>query len=213
MIISPGRQYIFVHIPKTGGTSMAAALEARAKADDILIGDTPKAKRRKKRLEGLTARGRLWKHSRLADIDGLAGAERLEDFFIFTMVRNPWDRVASLYHWARAQSFDHPSVRLAKALTFGDYLAHPDIGAMLKGDRVDDYLTDARGVVRFSHVIRLEAAEDLAALEAHLGFTVVLPYLNRSDRPADYRGLYTEETAARVAGWFADDIARFGYSF
>ena len=43
MIISRGRGYIFVHIPKTGGTSMAAALEARAMKDDILIGDTEKA--------------------------------------------------------------------------------------------------------------------------------------------------------------------------
>jgi hypothetical protein len=39
MIISPGRGYVFVHIPKTGGTSLALALEARAMKDDILIGD------------------------------------------------------------------------------------------------------------------------------------------------------------------------------
>ena len=51
MIISHGRQYIFVHIPKTGGTSLALALEARAMKDDILIGDTPKAKKRRQRLK------------------------------------------------------------------------------------------------------------------------------------------------------------------
>ena len=36
MIISHGRRYIFVHAPKTGGTSMKLALEARARADDII---------------------------------------------------------------------------------------------------------------------------------------------------------------------------------
>ena len=38
---------------------MTLALEARAKADDIIIGDTPKAKQRRKRLAGLTPAGRF----------------------------------------------------------------------------------------------------------------------------------------------------------
>ena len=68
MIISLGHNYIFVHIPKTGGTALATALEQRAMRDDILIGDTPKAKRRHARLKSLSAKGRIWKHSTLADM-------------------------------------------------------------------------------------------------------------------------------------------------
>ena len=47
MIISPGRRYVFVHIPKTGGTALSVALEARAMKEDILSGDTPKAQARR----------------------------------------------------------------------------------------------------------------------------------------------------------------------
>ena len=57
-----------MHIPKTGGTALTLALEERAARYDIIIGDTPKAKRRKKRLEDLELVGRLWKHSTLADM-------------------------------------------------------------------------------------------------------------------------------------------------
>ena len=68
MILSRGRRFIFVHIPKTGGTALALALEGRAMKDDILIGDTPKARARSRRWRGVKAHGRLWKHSTLADI-------------------------------------------------------------------------------------------------------------------------------------------------
>ena len=47
MILSRGRRFIFVHFPKTGGTALALALEGRAMKEDILIGDTPKARERR----------------------------------------------------------------------------------------------------------------------------------------------------------------------
>ncbi|MEP2846339.1 MAG: Type II secretory pathway, pullulanase PulA, partial [Alphaproteobacteria bacterium] len=58
MILSRGRRYLFIHAPKTGGTSMALALEARAMKDDIMLGDTPKAKQRRKRVSDVQAAGR-----------------------------------------------------------------------------------------------------------------------------------------------------------
>ena len=132
MIISRGRHYIFVHIPKTGGTSLATALEARAMADDILIGDTPKAKRRKGRLKSLTPAGRLWKHSTLADIDGIVAPDQMAQMMIFTLVRNPWDRVVSYYHWLLKQNFDHPIVRIAQSNEFDAFLRYPYFGICAK---------------------------------------------------------------------------------
>ena len=101
---------------------MTLALEARAKADDIIIGDTPKAKKRRKRLADLTPAGRLWKHSSLSDIDGIVDASAMQDYFVFTIVRNPWDRLVSYYHCAREQSFDHSVVRAARDYDFVAFL-------------------------------------------------------------------------------------------
>ena len=75
-------------------------------------------------------------------------------------------------------------------------------------------MTDAAGRERADHFIRLEhLEEDLVPLQAHLGFDLDLPHVNRSDRRADYRSAYTEASRARVAQICAKDIARFGYRF
>lgn len=214
MILSRARNFIFVHIPKTGGTSLALALEDRAHRDDILIGDTPKALRRKGRIKALSAKGRLWKHSTLADLDGALSPDELERMFVFTLVRNPWDRMVSYYHWLRAQSFDHPAVTLAKAVSFEDFVQHPDTYRAMRASPVASYVTDATGINRVSAYIRLEAlAEDLAPLERHLGFALDLPHVNASLRPEDYRHAYSERTAQTVADMCAQDIAQFGYRF
>lgn len=214
MILSRARNFIFVHIPKTGGTSLALALEDRAHRDDILIGDTPKALRRKGRIKALSAKGRLWKHSTLADLDGALSPDELERMFVFTLVRNPWDRMVSYYHWLRAQGFDHPAVTLAKAQPFETFVLHPETAASLRAFPYARYVTDAAGINRASAFVRLEhLTEDLAPVEQHLGFRLEMPHANASDRPKEYRAAYDDRTAAAVADMCAEDIAQFGYRF
>lgn len=215
MIISRGRRFIFVHIPKTGGTALTLALEARAMKDDILIGDTPKARARKGRLKGVKTAGRLWKHSTLSDIQGLVTPQETAEFFTFTLVRNPWDRAVSYYHWLRDQSFAHPAVGLAKTHDFAGFLAHPQTRTAFALWPASAYLRDGQGQERASAFLRLEHLnDDAAALEAHLGFRLdPLARANLSDRAVDFRRYYTPASADLLAEVCAEDIARFGYRF
>ncbi|TRD22284.1 sulfotransferase family 2 domain-containing protein [Palleronia caenipelagi] len=214
MIISPQRGYVFVHIPKTGGTSLARALEERATKDDILIGDTPKARRRRQRVKQLRARGRLWKHSKLRDLDGLLSPDEIRAMQVVTIVRNPWDRMVSYFHWLQEQSFDHPAVRLAKTVPFDAFMRDPGTRASISADQVSDYLRLADGSEPPALILRCETlVEDLTKLEEVIGARLELPHVNRSDRPEEVAALYDDDLREIVAKAYAGDIARFGYAF
>lgn len=212
MILSPGRKYVFIHAPKTGGTAMALALEGRAMKDDIMLGDTPKALKRRRRVKDMKTRGRLWKHSTLADIDGLVPT--LDGLFAFTLVRNPWDRMVSYYHWLKDQQFDHPAVALAGQMDFADFACATQVCASMAASPARHYMTDATGRERCDLFIRLEAFDtDARPLWDHLGFQLELPRANASARAPDHRSYYTARARAAVAQACREDIERFGYSF
>lgn len=215
MIISPGRRYVFVHIPKTAGTALALALEARAMKDDILIGDTPKAKRRKGRLKGLVVPGRLWKHSTLADIDGLIPQAEFAGWRVFTIVRNPWDRVVSYYHWLKTQRFQHPAVALAKVLPFAEFIRHATIVDSFAKSPSESYVQDADGRIRCDLFLRHETlSSDVARLGDLLGMKLPdLAAANPSDRRADWQSYFTAADARHWGEVSARDVMRFGYRF
>lgn len=215
MILSRGRNYLFLHAPKTGGTALSLALENRAMKDDILLGDTPKAIRRRDRVKGVNSSGRLWKHSMLSDLYGLIRPEEVDRLFIFTLVRNPWDRMVSYYHWLQTQNFEHPAVGLAKSLGFAEFVAHPQTLAAMRFAPYGRYVRDREGRERCNLFLRLEHVDaDLAGLEDHLGFRIgPLQRINASQRIRDYRGYYDERTRALIAEVCAEDISRFNYRF
>jgi len=169
---------------------MALALEARAMRDDILLGDTPKARKRRHQVAGVQAAGRLWKHSSLADLDGLLAPDEARALFVFTLVRNPWDRMVSYYHWLRGQRFSHPAVALAQQLPFEAFVLAPQTLAAWQAWPARRYVSDAQGRDLCRCYIRIERFNhDAAPLIQHLGFALDLP---------------------RAA---AEDITRFGYGF
>ena len=212
MIYSPARRFLCLHPPKTGGTSVLMAYEARARADDVLVGDTPKAVRRRRRQRALVTSGRLWKHSQLADLDGLVAPEPRP--LLMVLVRNPWDRVVSLYHWLRVQSFAHPAVPLARSLSFSGFLNHPLVVQMLATQPYARFAVDAQGDAWPAVWVRIERFdEDFRPVARHLGFDLELGRENASDRAADYRGYYSAADAALVERVCSQDVAQFRYQF
>lgn len=133
----------------------------------------------------------------------------------FAVVRNPWDRMVSLYHRQRRRSIRSIN-RMHKRRDpgrFADYIRW-------EASRIDtkpgisqlDMITIDK-TIGIDRILRFEnLSEDWATLMEHLGIQAVLPHRNRTDHQ-DWRKYYGDEEAALVATHWAGDIKAFGYTF
>ena len=212
MIISPSRQFVFVHLPKTGGTALSLAYEERARGDDLLFGDTPKAKRRQTGFNKGRAPGeKLSKHSTLSQALAQVPAIKSERWTVAAIVRNPWDRMLSFYAWGRDQSFEHPMIKAAKTLEFAEFLRDPRVTRPFNAMPTPAYLAPTTA----PRCLRQETLDaDWAALCTDLGFEAPpLSRTNTLERPLKWREQYTPETAALIPPLFPFETDALGYSF
>jgi hypothetical protein len=106
MIISPSRNFIFIHLEKCGGTSVEIALEPHLYWSDMILGSTDFGERmqqlyyeRYNRKE--VHKNMLWKHSTAKDIHSFIGNESWGDLNKISIVRNPEDLMISLYKFSK----------------------------------------------------------------------------------------------------------------
>jgi chondroitin 4-sulfotransferase 11 len=177
----------FVHINKTGGSSIEQAL------------------------------GLPFRHDTALEIRAKTSARRWAKRFSFTIVRNRWDKVASHFHYRvqtnqtglRDERIEFSEWVLA---AYGERVArYHDKPKMFMPQT--EWISDERGEIMVDFVGRFESLQDdFDTICARIGRRAQLPHMKRSN-PADYRTLYTVEAAEVVARRFADDLENFGYTF
>ena len=113
----------------------------------------------------------------------------------WAIVRDPFDRMASAYEFARTHHSREAKECLGEARTFAEFLRLPDNTLT----RTQSYWLDAP-------VDLLLRFEDLPAeFEQHFG--VELPVVNESRGSVEY----DDETRALVIERYAEDFSRFGH--
>lgn len=218
MPVSHELKTIFVHIPKTAGTSIEAVLGMHGKKEDI--GIVPYFSQEVDR-EHLY--GRDLQHLTAEQIRTVLEDDALfRAYFKFAIVRNPWDRLVSTcawsdQKWARGQrltreEFDEQvrslHARFSAAKSSGTSLSvpphlYPQI----------NYLVDAGQNLLVDFVARYERlAEDWKHISRRLGVTAELPIRMKSHHES-YREYYTEETREMAGQLYAADVMAFEYEF
>ena len=216
MLLSHRYQFLFVHIAKTGGTSVRSALQRYRWRDPYYLPQWIAS-----RLSGMTGHRlgiKLPRHCKAITAQEMLPREFYDSLFKFAFVRNPWDLQVSSYHHIRRE---RPQLMQANE-SFEDFLRrkldperpwqyHLDTSV----ESQSDYVIDLQGRQIVDFIGRYETLqEDFDHICDRIGITpITLPHRRKASDRADYRGYYDDSTRRLVAEHFAPDIERLGYEF
>ena len=186
---APNSPFVFIHINKTGGTSVGKQL-------------------------GLPRKRHLTVEQVIAEI----GREKWNEAYTFAFVRNPWSKVVSHYKYrikTGQTGMGQDTISFADWVrcTYGPEKdpTYYDKPQMFQAQV--DWLKDPEGKVAIDFVGKFEQlSEDFAKVATVLGVSPNLPHLNKT-KPTDYKSFYDPESVEHVRNWFKEDIERFGYEF
>lgn len=220
MLLSESHRFIFIHIPKTAGTSvMGVFLPYSRFRDRLYYGYRPTRKLIRIAIDhcgweaGRQVVTGFHKHCQAVAVrDGL-GAERYAKYFAFSFVRNPYDLLESLYFFIQQSQTHHFSKQVSR-MSFEEfivwYLRGPSRSQMryLRDPKTGEWLVDYVG--RFESL-----SEDVGAITKKLGipFSGDLPHQNTGRlRKRSREDLWSEASRELVRKHYADDFRILGYS-
>ena len=214
MRISYKHKFIFIHVDRTGGTSVSRTLDAFS----YNMSDIERLYVALRRRLGFSTDNYRWKrfstqHVTARELKAQYPREIFDNYFKFAFVRNPWDWLVSIYY-ARLQHPAHPEYELAKYLnSFEKYAVW---WVRNKRTRQIDYLVDEQGSLLLDFVGKFERLEeDFAHICKVLGIQASLPHHNTARYRAEknYHKYYSQDTKMMIAEACQDDIEYFNYTF
>ncbi|MDF1680004.1 sulfotransferase family 2 domain-containing protein [Ponticaulis sp.] len=201
-MISTEKNFIFIHVPKTGGNSLQDALRPFAD-DDFVIAHASQDGVERFGLKNPTY-AELKKHSTLADYASALGPE-LSKFQLFATTRNPFDKLVSYYFSPHRGEVKWDADQFAAVIKTVSPLEH-----------YTELAAGAQPVQRMQF-LRFEALEeDFQNMCAELGISAsVLHHRNKSNsRPKrDYTAYFSPDLIDWVQKTHAYEIKIGGYDF
>ena len=159
-------------------------------------------------------------HLPAQQIRSIIGEELWERIFTFTFIRNPWDRMVSLFHYMKEQG------NLPEEVVFRDYVLQFNTPRyMLKSHAhsyhayyygLSEYVVDSDDNVIVDYIGRYEnRMEDIRAISDKISCqdlgNLCLQRIERSHK--HYSEYYDDETKDVISRVFKRDIEMFEYSF
>lgn len=217
MLLSIKYRFLFVHIAKTGGTSVRAALQPLRWRDPWYYPMWWCS--RLSRWSGHRLGSKFPRHARIVAAKEMLPEEFYSELFKFAVVRNPWDlQVSSWYHLKRERPQlvehckDFEAFLRWKLDPERPYQYHVDTSIQQQSD----YLIDLHGKLQTDYLGRYEHLEEsFSDITQRIGVKgLTLPHKRKAtQRAREYRSYYTDALAELLAMHFKQDISLLEYQF
>ena len=140
------------------------------------------------------------------------GRQQFESYFKFGFVRNPWDRVVSLYERTEALQLRN-EMSFEQFVDWIQYSSATCVHSAPHRYQLDWFVDPNRNLLAdfIGKFERLD--EDWAFVAQKLGLEEKLPHQRANPRARHYTEYYTPRTRDIIAGKFKVDIERFDYEF
>lgn len=214
MVLSDSKNFIFIHIYKTGGTSLVDALDKFS--HDIIT--------RKNTNGHATAIDMKWQ------LELYHNHTTFDNYNKFCVVRNPYSWHVSLYNWIKRNA--HPDRDLFNKMNFNEYIIWlRDVGSKRVKFRKDigpdyaekwqpafhtfqDFIRDEEGNIVIDDILKIEnLQEDFDKLCEKLDLgDIKIPHLNKGNSE-NWREFYNEKSKKIIAEIHKEDLGMFGYEF
>ena len=211
MRISPAKRFILLHLPRTGISSVIAALDP-----GLFVRAEPTAANKllSKYLWFIPRPiGKTYfrAHETASHVRRLLPAGEFERYRRIAFVRNPYSWLVSLYELVRQSPNHRHYAVVAKMGGFADYVDWE----IARAKRMQSpYLYDRRGELLADLLGRYEnLAGDAERIFREIDVEIrPLPHVGQFTR-RDYREFYDYATQRKVAAHWAPDLELFGYDF
>ena len=202
-MLSTTHNFLFIHVPKTGGNSIQKVLLPYS--DDQMALAAP-FHDGVDRFEILSPGLNIHKHSTLADYQAQLGCALFSRLIKIACVRNPWDRCVSFFF------SPHRGEVLWDPEAFAEFIqttVKPHRDFLSLPDSQSDCFGNLDVILRFEQL-----QDDFDSLCDRLGIERnELPHANVSNREC-YRVYYQQAGLTDLVRFqFAEEIERFGYAF
>lgn len=137
-----------------------------------------------------------------------------DKYYSFAILRNPWDRVVSFYHFGLSNSKSIWS-KWAKSKDFESFVKCEEVIKLLKQYNFYNFVCNKNGDSLINKIIKLENINNelpLLLKSLNINLKIDIPKLNSTQR-SDYRNYYNDDTINLIKQYFHSDIEFGKYTF